>query len=89
MSDLSIRFDDYEDEVFDVRDADYSGKRNSEKKDKTLVAVKIIVTVLAFCALLEFFFYKFIIPSTTISSGLVSVKPVTETRGLVVLGMMN
>ena len=77
MSDLSIRFDDYEDEVFDVRDADYSGNRNSEKKDKTLVAVKIIVTVLAFCALLEFFFYKFIIPSTT--SPLVSVTGLTET----------
>ena len=30
MSDLSIRFDDYEDEVFDVRDADYSGNRSSE-----------------------------------------------------------
>ena len=91
MSDLSIRFDDYEDEVFDVRDSAYSGFENSsdktEKKDKTLLAVKVIVMVLAFCAVLEFLFYKFIIPST--SSPLVSITGLEETSAEEIVSLLR
>lgn len=77
MSDLSIRFDDYEDEVFDVRDSAYTGSNGKDaKSDKVVVAVKVIIAVLAFCAVLEFLFYKFIIPSTSVP--LVSVTGQSE-----------
>ena len=74
MSDLSIRFEEFEDEdVFDISSSKRKDSKNSDNKtDKVAVAVKIIVFILAICVLLEFLFYKFIIPSTT--SPMVSVQ---------------
>lgn len=64
MSDLSIRFEEYDDDVFDVSSDDYRGNTSSEKKqDKVVVAVKIILMVLVLCFGLEFLIYKFVIPS--------------------------
>ncbi len=65
MSDFSIRFEDYEDEsAFKLPDADYSEKKSEEKEvDKTVHAIKIIFTILIFCVLFEFLFYKFVRPS--------------------------
>lgn len=74
MSDLSIKFDGYEDDdIFIEEKSLYSKTEVSfKKKDKVQVAVKVIVMILLFCILLEFVFYKFIIPSTR--SPFVSVK---------------
>ena len=89
MSDLSIRFDDYEDEdIFDMSSSELSeNKKNEGKTDRVAVAVKIIVFILAFCVFLEFLFYKFIIPSTT--SPMVSVQGQVEYSAESIVGMLR
>lgn len=74
MSDLSVRFDEFEsDDIFSSsnieKKTDFEGKR----KDKMSKAVKIIFLVLSACILIEFVFYKFILPST--------VSPVVSVSG--------
>ena len=63
MSDLSIRFDELEDEGFFLSPDSKSKQKEKEKNDSFSRAVKIIFIILSVCVFLEFLFYKFIIPS--------------------------
>ena len=63
MSDLSIRFDELEDEGFFLSPDSKSKQKEKEKNDSFSKAVKIIFIILSVCVFLEFLFYKFIIPS--------------------------
>lgn len=64
MSDLSIRFDDFEDSAVFLPSSDTEKtSRSSAKKDSAVKAMKIIFAVLLLCVLLEFLFYKFVMPS--------------------------
>lgn len=63
MSDLSIRFDELEDEGFFLSPDSKSKLKEKEKNDSFSKAVKIIFIILSVCVFLEFLFYKFIIPS--------------------------
>lgn len=63
MSDLSIRFDELEDEGFFLSPDSKSRQKEKEKNDSFSKAVKIIFIILSVCVFLEFLFYKFIIPS--------------------------
>ncbi len=88
MSDLSIRFENYDERFFQSSSKNASETEKKEKSDdKIIKAVKIIFAVLISCIVLEFCFYMFIRPS--LSAPKVSVSGQSSYTPLEIVSMLK
>lgn len=88
MSDLSIRFENYDEGFFHSSSKNASETEKKEKSDdKIIKAVKIIFAVLISCIVLEFCFYMFIRPS--LSAPKVSVSGQSSYTPLEIVSMLK
>lgn len=88
MSDLSLRFENYEEGFFQSEKKDFESVEKTEKSDDKIVkAVKIIFAILISCIVLEFCFYMFIRPS--LSAPRVSVSGQSSYTPQEVVGMLK